>query len=187
MFRNTIRLIVCFALALAIVSGFAWVMFKSTRPLDLGHSLAAKATDMMQLNTPSETRISNPQQQTESDEPGKIYKCGPAKKPTYSDKKCPDTERSAIVDTRETSGGFISPNPQAIADTRAKTEDDMQQPGAVAMTSETTSTSGQGCSYLSAELIVIDATARHALSGYVQEQLRLRREEIRTRQFRLGC
>jgi len=91
------------------------------------------------------------------------------------------------VDIRETSGGFVSPDQQTIAATRARIDEDIQRPGNVATTGRTTANNNQACPYLEAEINAIDAASKQGQDWRSQERLRIRREKVRTDQYRAGC
>ncbi|MGZ9709572.1 hypothetical protein ACXX82_01965 [Glaciimonas sp. GNP009] len=183
--------IISFALALGVVSALFWVMSTSINlPQKDKPQPSPQTTD-----TPSKASLApnnppnrEPNQTIQSDQQNQIYKCRTNNRASYSDQKCGDTQRTTTVNIHETSGGFISPDPHTIADTRAKIRTEMQQPGATAIVSDsTTNNPPYECTYLAAEINAIDAASRERHTGQEQQRLRLRREEVRTREFRLGC
>ena len=195
--------IVSFALAVGIVTSLFWVMSRSTIPVQetvpplLQESSSYSNSDNRDLDMPknreTDTSSYHPQTQaTEADQRRQIYKCelssGSSHQANYSDQKCSDTQRTTTINVRETSGGFISPDPQTIANTRAKIRTDMQQPSATAIVNELAVNHPQyPCPFLASEINAIDAASKERNSGQAQQQLRLRREQVRTQQFRLGC
>ena len=183
--------IISFILALGVVATLFWVISTSINfPQKDTSQPSPQITDTSSKASITPNGPSNQEQNqtAQTDQQNQIYKCVANNQASYSDQKCGDTQRTTAVNIRETSGGFISPDPQTIANTRAKIRTDMQQPGATAIVAEsTTNNPSYECPYLAAEINAIDAASRERHTGQEQQRLRLRREEVRTREFRLGC
>lgn len=195
MAKDVITRVASLALALGIVGSAIWIMSMPAKVLDSGKSaensadinqVAVTATDKKNRSYIAETQA----EPTTSQSIG-IVKCQSGGKTTYSNKKCADTERQTSVPIKETSGGFVSPDQQTIADTRAQIRAEIQRPGFVAMAGESTpamtsNTQGQ-CYYLNEEIKSIDSASNIRQSGWSQDQLRVRRLDVRNRMYRLGC
>ncbi|HWX00720.1 hypothetical protein [Collimonas sp.] len=189
--KNLVSMAVSATLATAIVGGGIYLMSKST------YDLSAKpdpAKIDIQTTLPTDENYATPseaQANTRGIQPGKIVKCESGGKTTYSDAPCPTSSHTAQVTIQETSGGFVSPDKETIADTRAHIQAEIKQPGFVAMAgastpSLTSNTQGE-CYYLAEEIKSIDSASNIKQSGWSQDQLRSRRLDVRNRMYRLGC
>ena len=188
--NDMISRIVSFLLAIGIVAGIVWMMSNSVNFAGKGATPASEntTTESRTAMEPNGTLNRNTQQAAEVDEPGQIYKCMSNNKATYSDKKCLTSENATRVRVRETSGGFASPDAQTIADTRARIRAEMQQSNTAVVGNKVgPSIASDECGYLSDQINAIDSDSRQRHTGQGQQQLRISREQIRTRQFRLGC
>jgi len=195
--KNALSMIISLLLASGIVGGGIYIMSRSTSDI----SAKAENTDIPENDITYEpqtykkdrsygTNLST-QDTSEVVIPGSINKCQSGGKITYSDKGCKSTERQVVADIRETSGGFVSPDQQTIANTRAQIRAEIQRPGFAAMAGESTpatssNTQGQ-CYYLKEEIKSIDNASNVGQTSWSQEQLRLRRLDVRNRMYRLGC
>lgn len=183
--------IISFALALGIVTGLLWVMSTSTifPQVDKSPPLPTPTDSSSNASlAPTNPSYREQNQTTQSDQQHQIYKCETNHQASYSDQQCGNTQRTTTINIRETSRGFISPDPQTIADTRAKIRTEMQQSSATAIIAQSpTHNPSYECSFLAEEINAIDAASRERHTGQEQQQLRLRREQARTREFRLGC
>lgn len=181
--KNLLSMAISLALAVSIVGAGIYVMWHSTSDITQ-ETIAYKSNESYGTNLGTQAT-------PESVSSGGIVKCESNGKTTYSDKKCQQAEHQVAVNIKETSGGFVSPDQQTIADTRARIRADIQRPGFVAMAGESTpaitnNTQGQ-CYYLAEEIKSIDSASNIGQSGWSQEQLRLRRLDVRNRMYRLGC
>ena len=195
MVKDVITKVASLALALGIVGGAIWIMSMPAKVLDSGNS-AENSVDINQTAVTTSDKknrsyIGSMQAESTTNQPIGIVKCQSGGKTTYSDKKCAGIEHQTSVVIKETSGGFVSPDAQTIADTRAQIRAEIRQPGFVAMAGESTpamtsNTQGQ-CYYLNEEIKSIDSASNIGQSGWSQDQLRLRRLDVRNRMYRLGC
>ncbi|WP_442784003.1 hypothetical protein [Collimonas fungivorans] len=181
-------------LAVGIVGSAAWLM---SRPGTMDSIKQAETRSVVHTPTPAikemknRSYIASIETKPAAEQPTGIIKCQSGGKTTYSDKKCADTERQTAIVMQEASGGFVSPNKQTIAETRARIRENIQRPGVVAMAGESTpattsNTQGQ-CYYLAEEIKSIDAASNIGQTSQSQEQLRIRRQDVRARMYRLGC
>lgn len=195
--KNALSMMISLLLATGIVGGGIYIMSRSTSDI----SAKAKNTNIPENDIAHEpptykqdrsygTNLST-QDTSEVVIPGSINKCQSGGKITYSDKGCKSTEHQVVADIRETSGGFVSPDAQTIANTRAQIREEIRQPGFVATAGESTpamtsNTQGQ-CYYSREEIKSIDSASNVGQTSWSQEQLRLRRLDVRNRMYRLGC
>ncbi|PUA18682.1 hypothetical protein [Glaciimonas sp. PCH181] len=203
MHNDLISRIVSLVLAIGIVTGIVWMMSKSIVFPEKVKTPTPAASEPMPSSAknnayspppntdPARTFSQELPQPPQAAQSGQIYKCESNHKATYSDQKCLSTEQTTTVKIRESSGGFVSPDQQTIAETRERIRLGMSDPGAAVITNKrvsgmTNNMQGQ-CYYLANEIDVIDATSRHRLTGQEQQRLRIRRGDIRARQYRLGC
>ncbi|SFD01007.1 hypothetical protein [Collimonas sp. OK412] len=181
-------------LAVGIVGGAVWLM---SGPTTMDSINQAETKNVVRTSPPAikdmknRSYIASMESKPATEQPTGIIKCQSGGKTTYSDKKCAGAEQQTAIVIKETSGGFVSPDQQTIADTRARIREDIQRPGIVTMASEskpatTSNTQGQ-CYYLAEEIKSIDAGSNIGQSSWSQEQLRIRRLDVRNRMYRLGC
>ena len=182
-------------LAVGIVGSAVWLMNVPIKIMDSANQIKTQRI----ANTPTSSvkdiknrsYIASMETKPATEQPTGIIKCQSGGKTTYSDKKCAGAEQQTSIIVKETSGGLISPDQQTIADTRARIREDIQRPGIIAMAGEskpatTSNTQGQ-CYYLAEEIKSIDAGSNIGQSSWSQEQLRVRRLDVRNRMYRLGC
>jgi hypothetical protein len=189
--KNLVSMAVSATLATAIVGGGIYLMSKSTYDIKTQPGPTQIEPQAAQATTDDYGIAPETQTNTGALQPSEIVKCESQGKTTYSDAQCPTSSHTAAVTIHETSGGFVSPDQQTIADTRARIRADIQQPGFVAMAGESTpkitsNTQGQ-CYYLADEIKAIDAASNIGQSWESQQQLRTRRLDVRNRMYRLGC
>lgn len=181
-------------LAVGIVGGAVWLM---SGPTTMDSINQAETKNVVRTSPPAikdmknRSYIASMESKPATEQPTGIIKCQSGGKTTYSDKKCAGAEQQTAIVIKETSGGFVSPDQQTIADTRARIREDIQRPGIVTMAGEskpatTSNTQGQ-CYYLAEEIKSIDAGSNIGQSSWSQEQLRIRRLDVRNRMYRLGC
>ncbi|WP_211474320.1 hypothetical protein [Collimonas humicola] len=189
--RNLVSMAVSMALALVIVGGGIYLMANSTSDIAVVHGPAKIESQSVRPANENYAAALETPQDAMTVQPGQIVKCESNGKATYTDKPCPTSTRTETVKIHETSGGFVSPDKNTIADTRARIDAEIKTPGFVAMAGEsapglTSNTQGQ-CYYLAEEIKSIDSASNIKQSGWSQEQLRLRRFDVRNRMYRLGC
>jgi len=199
--RDLITKATSIVMALGIVGGAVWLMSTQTQTVDSTNSVNTQSKNTAATEIAQTTKAYKKdrsygtnlgiQSTSELAASGGIVKCESGGKVTYSDKGCKPTDRQVIADIRETSGGFVSPDAQTIADTRTQIRAEIRQPGFVAMAGEsapamTSNTQGQ-CYYLNEEIKSIDSASNIGQSGWSQDQLRLRRLDVRNRMYRLSC
>ncbi|WP_148264820.1 hypothetical protein [Collimonas fungivorans] len=181
-------------LAVGIVGGAVWLM---SGPTTMDSINQAETKSVVRTPNPAvkdmknRSYIASMETKPATEQPTGIIKCKSGGKTTYSDKKCAGAEQQTAMVIKETSGGFVSPNQQTIADTRARIRADIQRPGIVTMAGESTqaiTSNMQGqCYYLAEEIKSIDAASNIGQTSQSQQQLRIRRQDVRARMYRLGC
>ncbi|NKI72250.1 hypothetical protein GN109_22750 [Collimonas pratensis] len=184
--KNIVSMAVSMTLAIAIVGGGIYLMSNST------HDIKTKSNPAkIEIQAAKHAAALETAQTARVMQRGEIVKCESGGKATYSDTPCPTSSHTETVAIHESSGGFVSPDKDTIADTRARIQAEIKRPGFVAMAGEsspalTSNTQGQ-CYYLAEEIKSIDSASNQRQSGWSQDQLRLRRLDVRNRMYRLGC
>lgn len=189
--KNIVSMAVSMTLAIAIVGGGIYLMSTSTYELKAMPDPAKIEIQAAQHAAENHTAAQETAQTARAMQRGEIVKCESGGKATYSDTPCPTSSHTETVAIHETSGGFVSPDKDTIADTRTRIQAEIKRPGFVAMAGEsspalTSNTQGQ-CYYLAEEVKSIDSASNQRQSGWSQDQLRLRRLDLRNRMYRLGC
>lgn len=189
--KNIASMAVSMTLAITIVGGGLYLMSNSTYDVTTRKERAQQELTSVHSESEDHAAPAEVQQQAAGVQPGQIVKCQSGGKAIYTDQPCPGSTHMETVQIHETSGGFVSPDKVAIADARARIDAEIKKPGFVAMAGESTpvltsNTQGQ-CYYLAEEIKSIDSASNIRQSGWSQEQLRLRRLDVRNRMYRLGC
>jgi len=185
--KNFINMALSVGLAIAIVGGGIYLMSKSSQwaPAKAPTPILGNAMPGTQMNHPQTAMA--PQTSAQASGQSPIIKCVVNGKTTYSDQPCANGIRQQQVELHD-SNGIVSPNAATVQAARQRIQAEMQTEATAV---STTSTGKQAdpfiCSALSAEINSIDAATRNRLDAYEMQRLRIRREEVRTQQFRSGC
>jgi hypothetical protein len=183
--KNFISMAISACLAIAIVGGGIYLMSTSTE----GTAVKVPVPENVSVSTRVNNRDTYPAQpMSPSVNAGStITKCIVNGKTTYSDQPCAPGIRSQTVELHDSSG-VVSPNAATVQAARQRIQAEM---ATEVIAVSTVSTGKQGdpfaCAALSTEINSIDAATRNRLDAYEMQGLRIRREEVRTQQFRLGC
>ncbi|WP_128083038.1 hypothetical protein [Collimonas arenae] len=189
--KNLVSMAVSATLATAIVGGGIFLMSNSTYEIPTKRAPAEMKPETSAHSDESYATASEKRATGTAMQPWKIVKCESGGKTIYTDAPCPTSSHTEQVTMHDTSGGFVSPDKNTIADTRARIQAEIKQPGFVAMAGESTpaltsNTQGQ-CYYLAEEIKSIDSASNIKQSSWSQDQLRARRLDVRNRMYRLGC
>lgn len=115
-----------------------------------------------------------------------IRKCVQDGKVTFTDNPCPDGATHASVTVNTANVGTVAPKvtqapvqqiPQPIAPIQVPTSQASSSPSIKQME----------CPILDMEIKQIDSLSRQPLSGQAQDNLNMRRNQVRSRQFDLRC
>lgn len=183
--KNFISILLSGGLALGIVGGGVYLMARSTNGI---------ALRVLKPETPAPGNPAIGRQTTQSDEmaeppaaQGGIIKCLAHGKTSYGDQPCEHGAKTQQVEIHDTHG-VVSPNAATIRAARQRIEAQMPTQAVAASTTAPTKTADPFvCDALSNEINYIDAETRNRLSGEAMQQYRIRREQVRTQQFRAGC
>ncbi len=104
---------------------------------------------------------------------------------TFTDGKCPSGSSNSTVTVNTAKVGTVAP--PAFVSTPAQIQQSAVRQQAAVETSNAASVHEAECNLLKQEIDQIDALTRQPLSGRNQDDLRARREKVRSRQFALHC
>jgi hypothetical protein len=187
------EMVVSFLLACALVSGAAWIAFKSDQSTQQKTFPAAVINAHPSSMSAPDSALSPEMKSSVAGHNGssshsRVVKCTMNGKIIYSDDKCPAGAKTQPVQLYDTAG-IVSPPKEALSELTARRQASettqirsIQQPVAA-----TARPKQAECDSLSKHIDWLDSMARQPQSGQMQDWIKHERRKARDRQFAMHC
>jgi hypothetical protein len=194
-FRSTLWTVLIWLTALFLLyKSFLWLeSYKQSRkelnpgielrapekaPLTNSRNLVPSPGGRSQPDSSTGSEASNPDTRT-------VTKCLLNGHVIFTDGKCPSGSSNSTVTVNTAKVGTVAP--PAFVSAPPQVQQPAVRPQAAVETSNAATVHEAECNLLKQEIDQIDALTRQPLSGRYQDDLRARREKVRSKQFALHC